>query len=123
MFLDLTADVLGELMDRVRHLGRSLARSKRDALESQSCLGDLAIGYRRVALFVELDIQHCQLRNLFSDPAESFRHMAPKLVGHLDVPPPYLDPHLASFGPVARSYVAPLPGTMGFSRDLAKDAA
>jgi len=97
MFLHLAADVLGQLMDRVGHLGGGLVSAKGDALQSQGGLGHLAVLDRRIALLVDLDVEGCQLRNLFADAAESFGHVTPKLVRHLDVAPAYLDPHLASF--------------------------
>src|SRR3977135_1770010 len=44
MFLDLATQVLGEFVNRVRHLRRRLVRPQGHALEPQGGLGHLAVG-------------------------------------------------------------------------------
>ena len=71
MALDLAADVLGQLVDRVQHLGRGLVGAQRDTLQVQGRLGDLPVGDRRVALLGELDLERRQLRDLLADAAKA----------------------------------------------------
>src|SRR3954447_802756 len=96
VLLDLPADVLGELVDRVGHLRRGLVGAEGDALEAQCRLRHLAVRYRRIRLLPDLDVERRQIRHLPADPAKSLEHLLPKIVVDLDVTPTYLDPHMSA---------------------------
>src|SRR5213079_1698034 len=110
MLLDLATDVLRQLVDRVGHLGRCLAGSQGYTLQSQGGLGDLSVFYRGIALFGNLDIEGCKLRDLFADPPEALQDVLPQFVGYLDVAPTYLDPHIGLLDVVSRCYAPTDPG-------------
>ena len=58
MPLDLPAEVLGHLMDRVEDLRGRLTGSQGGPLEVQCGLDDLGVGDARVAFLAELDLEN-----------------------------------------------------------------
>src|SRR4051794_24001038 len=57
MPLDLTAEVLGHLVDRVQQLGRSLPGAQRHSLQVERRLDDFAVRDARVLLLGQLDLE------------------------------------------------------------------
>src|SRR3954466_15268155 len=94
--LDLPAQVLRDLVDRVQDLGRRLPGPQRRSPQVERRLDDLGIGDARVLLLGQLDLEHRVLRNLPPDAVKPLLHVAAKLVGNLPVPSPDLDPHAPS---------------------------
>src|SRR4051794_10451703 len=96
MPFDLPAQVLGHLVDRVQHLGRSLAGAQRGPLQVESRLDHLAVRNAGVLLLGQLDLEHRVFGNLPPNPLEALLNVAAKLVRYLPVSPPDLDPHIPS---------------------------
>src|SRR6185503_3489641 len=102
----LAPKILGDLVNRVEHLGGRLARPERNPLQMERGLRHLAVGDRRIALLAELDLEDRKLRNLLADPGEALLHVAAKLVGDLQVASPDLDSHAVPFRRVQHSCYA-----------------
>src|SRR5512133_2557858 len=74
--LDLAAQVLGHLVDRVEDLGGGFPRAQGHALEVERGVDDLAVGDPRIALLAQLDLEHGMLGDLPPDAVEPLLHVA-----------------------------------------------
>src|SRR5262249_42903857 len=93
MLLHLSPQVLGQLVNAVRHLRRGLARSQGHALEVKGALRHLVVGDRGIALLRQHDVEGRQRRDLPAEALESLPHHLTQFVRHLDVPATNLNPH------------------------------
>src|SRR6266511_301360 len=76
MALHLAPQVLGNLVNRVQHLGGRLPGAEGHPLQVQGRLGHLAVGDRRVALLRQLHLEDRELGNLLADPSEPLLDVA-----------------------------------------------
>src|SRR3954451_21503776 len=93
--LHLACEVLGGLVDCVRHRRGRAARAQGHALEAQGAFDDLAFLDRRVALLAELDLHHGERRDLTSHLLASLLDALPQLITDDNVAPLDLDAHTA----------------------------